>query len=461
MKKIWGLGAMVLSCGLGLTQFACSGSTEQVASHEGDDHKMADLIGSVAVNSKSLDGIGSIGFVYDYGSAGAGGASSAGASAQGSAPGSVPVASGGSPFVIEATAGSGGGGWASPFSAQCTGTLVSKNSVLTSRSCGALFQQVYEFSKLKFAIGPDSTQPKRLIDVVDVEFAPAVVAQDGSLSNPDIAVLHLGESVTDVAVFPVALLSDDLIGKPLAAVGFGNSDLRYQSGARRAGALTLRATGGLVYPLIFNTFDAFYAYSLGGGGYPPYYYGSGGVSASLPFPGAGAAGAATAGAGGMFGEVGGSGGAFAGSSGGGGDDWYRQYLRQQYDTTLLGSGESYLGGTDDDAQPCGADQGGPVVRKLQGQVRVLGVFSRTPFGACEKGGIYASITAATKPFIDSAAQWKDPCTGLTGNGKCAGTTATRCSSFAEGKRRAVKFDCALLNQVCVGGGSTEVACSDK
>lgn len=148
-------------------------------------------------------------------------------------------------------------------------------------------------------------------------------------------------------------------------------------------------------------------------------------------------------------------------AGGGNDDWYRQYLQQQFDSVELAPGEAYLGGTDSDAQPCGADQGGPMVRKLQGQVRVFGLFSRTPFGSCDKGALYASITPDAKAFVDVAAQWKDPCTGLTANGKCVGNTATRCSSSTEGKRRAVKFDCSLLNQACVGGGNTEVACSDK
>jgi hypothetical protein len=364
--------------------------------------------------------------------------------------------------------------------------------VLTSRYCGTLFQQGSYGSSLKFAIGADSAQPKRLIDVVDVEFAPANVS-NGVVIYPDFAVLHLGESVTDVTPFPVASLTDDLIGKQLAAVGFGASDLRYQSGTRRAGAVTLRATSGLLFPLIFGGFDAFYQYELSGGGYSYYPSNGGGTefgettasSGAAParagsggdliagsggdliagsggdlIAGSGGAGGASAGSGG--GLVAGTAGTTGGAAGGGGDDWIRQYYQQQYDTTALNAGEAYLGGTDADAQPCGADQGGPIVRKLQNKVRVFGVFSHTPFGGgCDKGGIYASITAASKAFIDAAAQWKDPCTGITANGSCAGTTATRCSTRFEGKRRAVKLDCSLLNQVCVSSSTSEVACSDK
>jgi len=115
-------------------------------------------------------------------------------------------------------------------------------------------------------------------------------------------------------------------------------------------------------------------------------------------------------------------------------DWYRQYLQQQHDTTQLAPGEAYLGGTESDAQPCGADQGGPLVRKPQGAVRVFGVLSRTPLGGCAKGGVYAGITAETKAFIDAAVQWQDPCTGVSSAGTCAGSVATRCSTSGEGKR---------------------------
>ena len=465
MKKIWGLGALLFTCGVGLTQVACSASSSEEAESLGGERKMDDLIGSVPVNSKSLDGIGSIGLVYDYsypgGSAGFGGlGETAGAPTVGGAPNAGGAFS---------SAGAGGlgcsGNCQAPFYPQCTGTLVSKTSVLTSRSCAQLFEQTfYGYSSLKFAIGADPTQSSRRVDVVDVEYAPAL-STNGSTTYPDIAVLHLGESITDVSVFPVALLTDDLIGKPFAAVGFGNSDLRYQSGTRRAGSLGLRGTSGLLYPLIFGSFDAFYAYVLNSGYYPgPYPGGVGGASGTFLEAAGGAPSSGSAGAfptAGGFPTAGAGGGIPTAGAGGGNNDWYRQYLQQQYDSAQLAPGEAYLGGTESDAQPCGADQGGPMVRKLQGQVRVFGVFSRTPFGSCDKGGLYASITADTKTFVDTAAQWKDPCTGLTGNGKCVGTNATRCSSSTEGKRRVVKFDCSLLNQVCVGGGNTEVACTDK
>lgn len=474
MRKIWGVWALLLACGVGGTQFACSSGVDEGTGTVPNDHKMDDLIGSVPVNSKSLDGIGSLGLVYKYSYPGAAGFGSTLDLAGGpSVGGSFGVGGSFSPGGSSPTAGSSGSG--PYFYPQCTGTLISKNSVLTSRSCAQLFEQtVYsDYVSLQFAIGPDPAQASRRLTVVDAEYAPP----SPSGEYPDVAVLHLGESVTDVAAFPVAVLTDDLIGKQLAAVGYGNSDLAYRSGTRRAGSLALRGTSGLLYPLIFDSFDAFYNYVLSSGQYPTGYYsvasGSGGaVSAGGSGSSAGGdAGGAfqSAGSGGAFPSAGfggnfpgaGFGGSVPGAAGGGGVDWYRQYLQTIYDNTPLRAGEAYLGGMESDAQPCGADQGGPIVRKAQGQVRVFGVFSRTPFSGCDKGGIYSSVTAETKAFIDAAAQWTDPCTGLTTLGKCVGTNATRCSTVAEGKRRVVKFDCSLLNQVCVAPGTSEVACTDK
>jgi hypothetical protein len=225
----------------------------------------------------------------------------------------------------------------------------------------------------------------------------------------------------------------------------------------------------LLYPLIFDSFEAFYDYVVSSGQYPVGYdrvaSGSGGASSADPLPARGGAdvGGAfpSAGFGGAFPSAGSGGSIHSAGSGGGGNDWYRQYLQSVYDHTELLGGEAYLGGTANDAQPCGADAGGPIVRKAQGQVRVFGVFSRTPFSGCDKGAIYSGITTETKAFVDAAAQWQDPCAGLTTLGKCVGTSATRCSTNAEGKRRVVKFDCSLLNQVCVAPGNTEVACTDK
>jgi hypothetical protein len=67
MKKIWGLGGIVMSAGLGFTQMACSGGAQGSAEPASVNPTMDDLIGSVPVNSASLDGIGAIGFSYDYG----------------------------------------------------------------------------------------------------------------------------------------------------------------------------------------------------------------------------------------------------------------------------------------------------------------------------------------------------------------------------------------------------------
>jgi hypothetical protein len=476
MTKIWGLGALLLSCGVGAMQFACSSGVDEGTGVVQNDHKMDDLIGSVPVNSKSLDGIGSLALIYNYnypgGSAGyasttqefAGGPG-AGGSNQGVG-GNYPGVGGNYPGVGGNYPGVGGsGGYYPSFYPNCTGTLISKNSVLTSRSCAQMFEQTsYGYYTLQFAIGADPTQSSRRINVVDVEYAPAL---EGG-TYPDIGVLHLAESVTNVATFPVSVMSDDMIGKPFAAVGFGNSDLTYRSGTRRAGSLTLHATSGLLYPLIFDSFDAFYDYVTSSGQWPIAYdsfsSGSGGASSGSAGSSARAGsggGFDVAGAGGGFQSAGSGGWSSPGTAGGGGNDWYREYLQSVYDNTQLAPSEAYLGGALSDAQPCGADQGGPLVRKAQGQVRVFGVHSRNPFSGCEKGAVYARVTAEIKAFIDAAAQWTDPCNGLSTLGKCMGTNATRCSTVTEGKRRVVSFDCNLLNQVCVAPGTSEVTCTDK
>src|SRR3954469_14054970 len=129
MNKNWGLKALLVSCGIAATQFACSSGADEGTAVATGDRKIDDLIGSVPVESKSLDGIGSIGLVYDYGSGGGGNAGFGGFFAvdtRAGGPGAGGVATGGS-FP---TAGTGGGG--QPFSPQCTGTLISKSSVLTS-----------------------------------------------------------------------------------------------------------------------------------------------------------------------------------------------------------------------------------------------------------------------------------------------------------------------------------------
>jgi hypothetical protein len=457
MKKIWGLGSLVVACSIGCVQIACSSGKDSTAQEEtGESSKLDDLIGSVSVDSKSLDGIGTIGMLYEYSggfggsggwtSAGAGGAFAAGSPSFAGSPSAGGAFSGKGDLSIAAGSGPVWPG-GSVFYANCTGTLISKNSVLTTRDCAYAFDWQFDGQSLAFGIGADGNNPTRTVKVVDVEYAPIE-------SGSSLAVLHLAESLPNIAPFPVAVLADDQVGTVFAGIGFGNSDLRYQSGQRRAGALTLRGNSGLLYPLIFGDFEAYFRYITGG--YPGGVAGSGSGAAgsSLPFPGA--AGAAFAGSPGDFA---GSGGASAGAGGGGFD--YREYFRQQYNSVTLAPTESYAGGGDSDAQPCGADAGGPLLRKAQGKVRVFGAFERTPFGSCEKGGLYARITPATKAFVDAAAQWTDPCGAVSTAGQCSGNTAVRCSKVGEGKRRLVKFDCNLLNQACVSNGVDEVACTDK
>lgn len=463
MKSMTSMTSVAALCAVGLFEVACSSGAHVSSDAESKpDQSVAELIGSIAASSKSLDGIGSLGLVYEYGGGYAGSAGLGGGAGVAPGPNAAGQTTGGASPGFGGSAG--GGPTQSQYVVNCTGTLVSKNSVLTSRVCAENLTSAFSGGRPVFAIGAHSAQPQRFVDVVAAEFAPTVVEGERG-SAPDLALVHLAESLTDVAPFPTQVLSDEYLGQALVAVGYGVSDLRYGGEARRAGAITLRARSGLLLPLIFNTFDAFYSYASGhgfGGGYVGISGGSafaegiaGGSFASAGAPGDGGfAGSGFAGAAGS--GISGS----AGVAGGAVDDWYRAYLLSQYNSTLLEPGSAYLGGTDDDTQPCYRDEGGPIARSVQGKVSVFGVFSRSPLGSCEKGALYATITPISKAFIDSAANWVDPCQDTSTNGKCVGTSAARCSSVSEGSRRLIKLDCALLNQVCAGGGTTEVTCSD-
>jgi hypothetical protein len=345
-----------------------------------------------------------------------------------------------------------------PFQAVCTGTLIAPNAVLTSRSCAAYYGNYYYYypgsSRFVFAIGADVRSGARYIDVVHVSY-PA----DG-----DLAVLHLGEAATGVTPFPLANLNANHVGQRFAALGYGNDSNYGARGERRAGAVTLRGLEGRIYEFAYGSFEEFFAH-FGGG------YADGGTPPPIPAFDAGTAGAA-----GFPAEDGGGWGGSWGGSGptpdagvigpdadifppDGGDDWYREQLLAQYNGTLLGPTEAYAGGAEGDAQPCYGDEGGPLARAVNGQVRLFGVMSRLVAG-CERGAVYTRFTPELRDFVTQALRWRDPCDGVTRLGRCDGNVAVRCAGREEGERRAVRFDCSLLAQTCVSPPGSEVACSD-
>lgn len=455
------------------------------------DDSVESLIGGVRVSSRSLDAVGALGFVYDYGTGGtgSGGIGNTGGTGpvfDGGAPGGQGGAAGGeaggagvagSP-AREATSPPyyGGSGGCSPygcypgrFTPACTGTLIGPKAVLTSRSCAGYFSGYYPIypgsSRFVFAVGADANASERHFEIVHVSY-PA---------SGDLAVLHLAEGVSGVTPFPLANLNANHVGQKFATLGYGARDNYGTRGERRAGPLTLRGVEGRLYEFAFGSFEEFFAYHVGspgtggaggftGDGGPPMpavdagvggFAGAGGPSIP-PLPGTGGA----AGVGGGPAEDGGGWGGSWGGAGGSGPDWYREQLLAQYNGTLLEPSEAYAGGAEGDAQPCHGDDGGPLARNVNGQVRLFGVMSRLPVYSCERGAIYTRFTPELRDFVAQALRWRDPCDGTTRLGHCEGNVAVRCAGYDEGERRAVRFDCSLLAQTCVSPPGSEVTCSD-
>jgi hypothetical protein len=335
--------------------------------------------------------------------------------------------------------------------------LIGPSAVLTSRSCASHFESgyynPYGSSRFAFAVGADPYASGRHFEVVHISY-PA---------SGDLAVVHLAEAVTGVTPFPLAILGANHVGQKFATLGYGSQSAYGERSTRRAGALTLRGLEGRLYELAFGSFEEFFAdYS----GYP----GTGGVGGSGGFGGSGqsppppavdAGTAGFAGAGGFPSEDGGGwgGGGWGGSGGSGGEDWYREQALQLYNGTLLEPTEAYAGGAEGDAQPCHGDEGGPLARNVNGQVRLFGVMSRLVV-YCQRGAVYTRLTPELRDFVAEALRWRDPCEGVSRLGQCAGSVAVRCTDRAEGERRVVRFDCSLLAQTCVSPPGSEVTCSD-
>lgn len=416
------------------------------------------LIGGVRVSSRSLDAVGALGFTYDYGTGGTGGTGSFDAGPDSGGPQDAGSAMRANSTYIDPDGGCYPYGCYPPsFEPVCTGTLIGPTAVLTSRGCasyGGGYYPIYPGgrSRFVFAVGAEAAASERRIEVVHISYPPA----------GDLAVVHLAEPVTGVNPFPLSNLNANHVGQKFAALGYGAQTQYGPRGTRRAGAVTLRGIEGRVYELAFGSFEAFFAYyaphpwPVPDGGFvdagsppPPPAFDGGGVEFdsghpdfdSGPVPGDGGPPDFDAG----FPDSG---------------DWYREQLLAQYNETLLGPDEAYAGGAEGDAQPCHGDEGGPLARAVNGQVRVFGVMSRLPLYGCERGALYTRFTPELRQFVNEALRWQDPCDGATRLGHCEGSVAVRCAGPEEGERRAIRFDCGLLAQTCVSPPGSEVTCSD-
>jgi hypothetical protein len=331
----------------------------------------------------------------------------------------------------------------SPF---CSGVLISEQTVLTAKHCAAAARSadgVYEIAM--FGIGPDGNNPQRVVEIVDTELAPG---NEGGFVGygRDVGTVHLGEKITAKEAKPLktAALTDGMVDASFAVLGYGVQDNTGVYGSRRVGTVKLRALHGKIFELMFGSYQAFKDWYLGNG----YYLAPAGTT-------------------------------FASMDGGvtpidGGPtpidatpidayDWLDEYLHSIYDTTILLDGyEAYVGNAAGNAQPCFGDSGGPLVRLVGNDLTVYGVTSggiSSPNMMCDYGAVYASFGPDVASFIKTSQAWVDPCGSVSRLGVCKKNTSQRCSKTAEGKRRLLVVECALLGQTCVIASDGEALCA--
>lgn len=344
----------------------------------------------------------------------------------------------------------------------CGATLISPESILTAKHCAQAVSSLVSlgYLRLTFAIGPVSTMPRREVNVVAIETAPGDVGGVLGIGH-DVAVMHLESPILDIIPVELSVLSDDQIGQPFAAIGYGIQDNSGLFGTRRLGKQTLRARQGRIFEILFGSFDAFFDWFLNGtapegasaladGGSPPVDGGKVGRDGG-DGGGAGGAGGGTAGDGGIFPPP---------------PPSLEDIARQIYDSNTLDPGyEVVTGGVAGDAQPCFGDSGSSLIRRQGGKfysyaVTTAGIGTRDAI--CDLGTIYSSFGPDVLDFLMTARQWTDPCGDLNSLGACNGDTAVRCTALNEGRRRIVSFDCSSLGMACnIQGQGGQVSCDDN
>lgn len=298
----------------------------------------------------------------------------------------------------------------------CTATLIGPHTVVTAKHCmNPILSKYTPESRPYFLIGADRSKPKRQVEVVAWETAPTF--EGGWAGNGrDVAVLQLGEPVRDVTPAQIATPTASLVGRRLAAVGYGAANNDARGGARTTGSVTCNALGGSVYAAMFGGFDAFRAWYMAA---PP---------SDEPEP-------------------------------------TDAQLRARYESTQLLPGyEAHAGARAGDAQPCFGDSGGPLLESRDGLLTVYGVASGGVPSTeliCDGGSVYATFGTETLAMLERARGWTDPCEGISALGRCDGDVARHCTSVGEGARRLVVTDCASLAQSCAMDATRGVVCSAR
>jgi hypothetical protein len=241
------------------------------------------------------------------------------------------------------------------FRAQCSGSLIAPDLVLTAKHCalGGDGELALNRYAVEFALGVDAARPDALVEAVTVELSTpdsGGVAELGS----DVALYRLDHPLGGVA--PMRLfaepLSDQRLGAELTVYGFGTDVPGCDREAtfrpvRRAGQVRLSALRGNVFDDIYGDEATFLADAL---------HDMGGATAEWRYAHGG----------------------------------------------LLEDYEAWVTAGPDGAQACHGDSGGPIVIETERGSEVIGVLSwswRSQTQQCDHGSVIAVFGPQTRALL--------------------------------------------------------------